>query len=146
VKLASPAFGDNELIPWRYTRDGDNLHPPLTISGLPEAARSLLLVVEDVDSPIGLFTHWLIWNLPPDTSEISEGRLQDNVCVGMNSFGEVRYDGPCPPSGCHRYVFRLLALDKTLDAETGDRRDQVMRQVKDHSLAEARLTGRFEVD
>jgi Raf kinase inhibitor-like YbhB/YbcL family protein len=146
MELASSAFNDNGPIPSRHSRDGDNLNPPLTISGVPEAARSLLLIAEDPDSPIGVFTHWLVWNLPPDTREVAQGSLPDDARVGMNGFGEIRYDGPCPPSGYHRYVFRLLALDRLLDATTGDRRDQIMPALEQHVLAEATLTGRYPPD
>ncbi len=146
LKLASPAFENNELMPSRYSRDGGNLHPPLSIGGVPDGTRSLALIVEDIDSPIGTFTHWLVWNLPPDIKELAEGTLPDEGQVGMNGFGEVRYDGPCPPSGRHRYVFRLLALGELIDAETGDRRDQVAADLRSNVLAEATLTGRYAAD
>lgn len=144
MNLASPSFANDASIPAKHARDGDNLSPPLTISGVPDAARSLALILEDIDSPMGIFTHWVVWNVPSDTTGIAEGMLPAEAEVGMNGFGEVRYDGPCPPSGRHRYRFRLLALDQTLDAPTGDRKDQIAADMAGCVITEATLTGWYD--
>jgi Raf kinase inhibitor-like YbhB/YbcL family protein len=140
MKLSSAAFEDEQQIPAKYTRDGGNVSPPLTISDVPEAARSLVLILEDLDSPMGVFTHWLVWNIPPPVTGIDENECPPGAELGMNGFGEVRYDGPCPPFGRHRYRFRLLALDQELDATTPDRKDQLEAEMQDHLIEAATLT------
>lgn len=141
MELSSPAFADFEDIPRRHSRDGDGANPPLQIAGVPRAAVSLVLIVDDMDSPIGAFTHWVVWNMPPETTDIQEGAIPPGAQSGLNGFGELGWSGPCPPSGRHRYRFRLLALDRELELGTPDRRDRVERAMVGHVLAEATLTG-----
>ncbi len=102
-----------------------------------------MLVMEDIDCPIGVFTHWLVWNIPADVREIDAGELPPSAEIGLNGFGEVGYSGPCPPSGRHRYRFVLLALGCTLEAATSDRRDQVEAEAEGQVLARAELTGLY---
>lgn len=144
MEISSTAFGKGEEIPAKYTFDGENINPPLRIRGVPDNARSLTLIVEDIDSPIGPFTHWVVWNIPADTSEIDEGSAPPGSETGVNGFGEVRYGGPCPPSGRHRYKFRLFALDIVLDATTPDRRDAVEGEMEGNIIAKATLTGFYQ--
>ncbi len=144
MKLTSTAFNDGEEIPEKHTFDGENTHPPLRFEEVPGSARSLVLIMEDLDSPIGPFTHWVVWNLPPDTKEIGEeSPLPGEAETGMNGFGEPRYGGPCPPSGRHRYRFRLLALDARLEATSPDRKDQIESEMEGNVLDEAFLTGLY---
>lgn len=144
MQLTSPSFADGEDIPNQHTFEGPNTSPPLQISGVPEAAQSLALIVEDIDSPIGVFTHWVVWNISPRTTRIDEGASPAGAEVGLNGFGEVRYSGPCPPSGRHRYRFRLLALDTTLDATSPDRKDHIQREMEGQIIDEAFLIGHVQ--
>jgi Raf kinase inhibitor-like YbhB/YbcL family protein len=113
MKLASPSFENGQKIHPKFTCEGENVNPKLIISDVPKNAKSLCLVVDDPDSPSGTWTHWLVWNIPPDTKEISENSVPGTE--GANTFGEIGYGGPCPGVGEHRYFFKLFALDTTLD-------------------------------
>ncbi len=141
MDLTSPSFAHHEDIPEKYTVDGENISPPLEIRGVPEKAQSLALIVQDLDAPIGIFTHWVVWNIPADTTRIEEGQAPPGAEEGMNGFGNVGYAGPCPPSGRHRYRFRLFALDSMLDATSPDRLDQIQSDMQDCILDKAILTG-----
>ena len=110
-KLTSPAFNHGSQIPSQYTCDGEDINPHLVIHGVPPGAKSLALVMEDPDAPAGLWTHWVVWDIPPETKEIREHTAPIGTGEGLNSWGETGYGGPCPPSGTHRYFFRLFALD-----------------------------------
>ena len=145
MQLTSPAFSDGGTIPRGYAENGFNLLPPLEIEAVPPGARSLALVIEDPDSPLGAgVTHWLAWNLPPDTRQLSARHLPADYRVGTDSFGEVGYTGLNPPEGRHRYHFRLLALDEPLALETGATRVAFDRAIDGHVLAEAGLSGVLE--
>ncbi len=151
LRLSSSAFDHQGSIPTQYTCDGENASPPLRISGVPDDAEALALVVDDPDAPRDVpFTHWLVWNLPPDATELPEGvptteTLDDlgGARQGTNGAGEVGYTGPCPPEGTHTYRFRLYALDSSLDLEAGAERQAVVRAVADGALAVALLTGEY---
>ena len=108
MTLSSPAFANNGAIPAKYSCDGANVSPPLTIAGVPADAKSLALTVDDPDAPGGSFTHWLVWKIPPSTTTIAEG--QHLGTEEQNGFGKPGYGGPCPPNGQHHYVFTLYAL------------------------------------
>jgi Raf kinase inhibitor-like YbhB/YbcL family protein len=144
--VSSPAFDDGDKIPWRYSGEGCNELPPLRIDGVPPETRSLAVIIEDPDSPLheGAVTHWLAWNLPPDTAEVDALRLPEAARVGMDSFGQTGYRGPNPPEGRHHYRFRLLALDMALELKSGATRVDFDRAASGHVLAEAVLTGIFE--
>ncbi len=144
LQLTSSAFGENEAIPVRYTCDGDNVSPPLTISGVPDAA-SLALIVDDPDAPGGSFVHWTVWNIDPATAEVAEGTVPGNGSEGLNGGGRAGYTGPCPPSGTHRYIFTLYALDAalTIDPESSGKAELEVA-IEGHILAQAELTGRYE--
>lgn len=120
LELLSKAFASGGLMPARYTCEGDNASPPLTCRGVPAEAQSLALICDDPDAPGGVFTHWLLWDLPPSLEHLPEnagaGVPSDAGTPGRNDFGHARYDGPCPPRGDppHRYHFRLYALDRPL--------------------------------
>jgi Raf kinase inhibitor-like YbhB/YbcL family protein len=146
MKLSSPRFKSGEEIPAQYSRDAGNRSPPLEILDVPHEAQSLALIVEDIDSPIGAVTHWVVWNIPPDTHGIEEGSLPASALCGMNGYGELGYFGPCPPVGRHRYRFRLLALDRQLTAVPPARKDHIEREMQGHVIAEAALTAHFQAD
>jgi Raf kinase inhibitor-like YbhB/YbcL family protein len=143
LNLASPAFAEGQPIPVDYSYKGGNQSPELTISGVPASAKSLVLVVDDPDSPSGLWTHWLLWNIPPNTKAISSGSVPDGALQGKNSFGDSRYDGPAPPSGTHRYFFHLYALDTMLTLSAGAGRDEVEAAMQAHVVASGEMFGTY---
>jgi len=142
-KLTSPAFNHGSQIPSKYTCDGENSNPHLIIHGVPANTKSLALVVEDPDAPAGLWIHWVMWNISPEVKEIRERTVPYGAEEGRNTNKELGYDGPCPPSGTHRYFFRLYALDTKLKllAEAGKQAlDEAMAQ---HIIATAELMGTY---
>jgi Raf kinase inhibitor-like YbhB/YbcL family protein len=143
MKITSPAFQEGGKIPAKYTCDGANVNPPLHIEGTSAAARSLVLIVDDPDAPGGLFTHWLVWRIDPKTTEIAENGLPPGAQQGGNGFGKTRYGGPCPPSGTHRYFFRIIALDRELDLNAGAQRDKLETALNGHTLGKAELQGLY---
>jgi Raf kinase inhibitor-like YbhB/YbcL family protein len=149
MKLTS-IFEASDAIPARYTCDGEDVSPPLRWSDVPPDTRSFALVVDDPDAPAGTFVHWLLYDVPADVRELSEGIATRDVVPGvgtqgLNDFGRVGYGGPCPPAGRpHRYVFTLYALDSRLDLAPRQRKSQVLRAVRDHVLARTELLGQFE--
>jgi Raf kinase inhibitor-like YbhB/YbcL family protein len=149
ITLESPAFSEGEAIPKTHTCDGKNVSPPLSWSGVPKSAKSLALICEDPDAPGGLFTHWILYDLPVDREKLDEAVAGGEPVVlggvrqGKNDFGAVGYGGPCPPSGTHRYVFRLLALDQTPDLAPGASRRQLVESIRGRVVAEGKLTGRY---
>lgn len=143
MKLSSSAFKDNELIPSMYTCHGSNISPPLNISEVPDGTKSLALIMDDPDAPGGVFTHWLVWNINPQTGEIEEGMNPDNSSRGINSAGDMSYYGPCPPSGTHHYHFKIFALDTVLDLETGSDRTALEESIKNHTIDQTELVGLY---
>ena len=143
MKISSPGFAEGALIPGRFTADGANVNPPLEISGVPAGAQSLVLIVDDPDAPAGTWNHWLLWNIASDTASIAEDSVPPGAVGTKNDFGRTVYLGPSPPSGTHRYFFRLLALDTTLDLKAGSDRARLDRAMKGHILAAAELMGRY---
>jgi Raf kinase inhibitor-like YbhB/YbcL family protein len=143
MKLSSPDFGEGGNIPERFTCDGKDITPTLKIDGVPKEAKSLVLIVDDPDAPVGNFTHWLMWNVLPDLTEIATNRPPSHAVQGVNDFGKSKYSGPCPPSGVHRYYFRLYALDTALALPPKSKRKAVDSGIKGHILAEATLMGRY---
>lgn len=119
LHLSSPVFENNAAIPEKYTCDGINVNPPLVISNVPENAQSLVLVVNDPDAPAGQWSHWLVWNIDPTTTEIYENSTPIGAAVGLNDFKDIGWGGPCPPTGNHQYQFKLFALDAKLQLEHG---------------------------
>ena len=110
MKITSSAFQEGGNIPSKFTCDGSDTSPPLQISGVPSKAKSLVLIADDPDAPGGPFTHWLVWNIPPQTNSIAEASAPKGV-HGTNDFGKLGYGGPCPPPGAHRYPFKIFAVD-----------------------------------
>lgn len=143
MNLSSREFITGGMIPAEYTCDGRNASPPLKIDRVPEAAKSLALIVTDEDAPGGTFTHWLAWNIDPKRTEFLKDTVPPEAIQGKNDFGKTGYGGPCPPSGVHRYYFRIYALDKTLDLSSGATRNQVEKAMKGHVLMQAELMGKY---
>ena len=142
MKITSSAFHEGGNIPSKFTCDGSDTSPPLQIIGIPSEAKSLVLIVDDPDAPGGLFTHWLAWNIPPQTGSIVEGSAPKGV-QGANDFGKSGYRGPCPPPGTHRYSFKIFALDRELELRSGAKRSQVDAAMKGHVIAQGELIGRY---
>lgn len=141
--LSSPAFEDNGIIPNKYTCDGDNINPPLRFISVPEIAQSLILIVDDADAPSGTWVHWIVINIDSKTTMIHEGVSPVGAKEGVNSFGNLGYDGPCPPTGTHRYFFRLYALDKKLEAISINSKEEVEQMMAGHIIAQAELMGQY---
>ena len=143
MKLTSQAFKNGGTIPDKYTKYGENRIPPLHLDEVPAQARSLALVVEDPDAPSGTFNHWILFNMDPKTHDIKEDSVPVMATQGRNDFGEVEYDGPQPPSGEHRYMFKAFALDTVLPLPRGIKRQDLEREMKDHVLDSATLMGKY---
>lgn len=137
----SSVFENNESIPVAYTCDGENINPPLQFSGIPDDAKILVLIVDDPDATEGVFTHWIVWNINPE-SNIMENSVPG--IEGENSFGEVSYGGPCPPSDTtHRYIFGVYALDTELNLDGGANRQNLESAMDGHILAKGELIGLY---
>jgi Raf kinase inhibitor-like YbhB/YbcL family protein len=142
MKITSSAFQEGANIPSKFTCDGADTNPPLQIADVPSGAKSLALVVDDPDAPSGLFTHWTVWNISPQTGSIGEASTPKGVHA-TNDFGKSGYGGPCPPSGTHHYYFRIFALDRELDLPFGAKRGELDAATKGHVVAQGELMGRY---
>jgi Raf kinase inhibitor-like YbhB/YbcL family protein len=138
--LTSSAFVQGKPIPARYTCDGLDISPPLAWSDAPGGTQSFALIMDDPDAPGGTWVHWVLFNLPAQTRQLEE-RAAPQAVQGRNSWGRPGYGGPCPPSGTHRYFFRLYALDTLLQLPAGAGKEQVLRAMQGHILAQAELMG-----
>lgn len=145
MKLKSAAFKNEELIPIKYTCNGEDISPPLSWSDVPDNAQSLVLICDDPDAPMGTWDHWILFNLPPSTSGLEENvsEFPENTRFGRNSWNRNDYGGPCPPDREHRYFFKLYALDRTLNLTNGTTKQALLGAMKNHVLAEATLLGRY---
>jgi Raf kinase inhibitor-like YbhB/YbcL family protein len=148
-KIFSPVFEEGKLIPSKYTCDGLNVSPPLKWINVPGSAKSLTIISDDPDAPVGDWVHWVIYNIPPETTEIKEEAsskklLPKGSLEGKNDFRKLGYGGPCPPSGVHRYFFKLYALDIVLHAKEGLSKKQLLELMKGHILAETTLMGKYQ--
>lgn len=143
MKIASSAFDHNQSIPVKYTCDGENTNPPLTFSGVPKEAKSLALIMDDPDAPIKTWTHWVVYNISPKTTEIAENSVPARAIEVPTSFGKPGYGGPCPPSGTHRYFFKLYALDTTLSAGSVNSAKDLEKAMEAHILEQVELVGLY---
>jgi hypothetical protein len=146
ISLTSPAFDDGERIPEKYGYDAENVNPPLEIEHVPEAAETLALVVDDPDAvePAGkVWDHWIVWNIPPETTTIPEGWEPEEATEGTNDFGEIGYGGPSPPDTEHRYRFKLFALDTSLDLPTETDAEALGSAIEGHVLERTQLDGTY---
>jgi Raf kinase inhibitor-like YbhB/YbcL family protein len=143
MKITSSAFQESGDIPSKFSRDGQDINPALRIEGTPSNAKSLLLIMDDPDAPVGLFTHWLVWNIDPRTTEIAEKSVPKGGVQGTNDYPSLGYGGPQPPSGTHRYYFKIFALDQLLDLKAGARRAEVDAAMRGHVIGQGELMGRY---
>lgn len=142
MKISSTAFENNGMIPSEYTCDGSDISPPLVISEVPKEAKILVIIMDDPDAPMGTFTHWLVWNIPPQKTLFTKGE-KISFPQGKTSFGSKSYGGPCPPGGTHRYFFKLYALDLVLKIKEGSSKTDLEKAMAGHILAETSLIGKY---
>ncbi len=148
MRVESSAFSDGGKIPRPHTCDGKDLSPPLSWSGVPADAKSLALICDDPDAPGKTWVHWVAFNLPPRGQGLPEGvpareSISGGGTQGTNDFRKLGYGGPCPPSGTHRYLFKLYALDTEVKLTSGARKADLERAMEGHILAQATLTGKY---
>lgn len=143
MKIISSEFKNNEKIPSNYTCEGEDVNPPLEFVDVPEDAKSLALIVDDPDAPGKTWVHWVVFNIPPETEEIDEDTVPDDAILGRTDFGNKSYGGPCPPSGTHRYFFKLYALDAMLDLDSGASKQEVLDAMNGRIIEKAELVGIF---
>lgn len=143
MKITSSAFQEGGTIPEKFSKNGQNVSPALRIEGAPAETKTLAIIVDDPDAPVGLFTHWLVWNIDPKTTEVAEGSAPSGAIQGKNDFGDVGYGGPQPPSGTHRYFFKVFALDRVLDLKSGAKRKDVDAAMKGHIIAQGSLMAKY---
>jgi len=148
MEIKSSVFDEGGMIPAKYTCDAENVSPPLSWNSVPDGTKSLALVCDDPDAPVGTWVHWVIFNLPPDSDGLPEHvppqkKLSDGALQGSNDFRKIGYGGPCPPGGTHRYFFKLYALDMVLDLQAGSTKAALERAMQGQVLAEARLMGTY---
>ena len=149
IKVTSRAFEEGGMIPSKYTADGANISPPLQWEGIPEGTQSIALINDDPDAPMGTWVHWIMWNIPPNKKELPENispdqKLTDGSSQGITDFRQLGYGGPAPPSGTHRYFFKVYALDTKLDLSTGSTKAQLVKAMEGHILAEGQLMGKYK--
>jgi len=148
IKVTSSAFVDGGLIPAKYTCDGTNVSPPVSWTNIPTAAKTIALICDDPDARARVWVHWVLFNLPASITELAENvppdkNLGTGAKQGTNDFGKIGYGGPCPPSGTHRYYFKLYALDTELELPAGATKPQLLEAMKGHILAEGQLIGKY---
>jgi len=143
MKLTSPAFENNGKIPSEYTCDGSGTSPELNIEDVPKNAKSLVLINDDPDAPVGTWDHWITFNIPPTTAKIEKGDEPEGIW-SKNSWGKTGYGGPCPPSGVHRYFFKLYALDTMLNLKEGATKKQIEAAMQGHVIVKTELMGTYE--
>ncbi len=148
LEIKSSAFNEGASIPSKYTCDGQDVSPPLTWSGAPADAKSFALISDDPDAPVGTWVHWVAWNIPASASSLKEdmdkgASLSDGTKQGMSDFKRPGYGGPCPPSGTHRYFFKLYALDTTLNIPAASTKKDLEGAMKGHILAQTQLMGTY---
>jgi Raf kinase inhibitor-like YbhB/YbcL family protein len=142
LTVKSSVFEANNLIPKKYSCDGENVNPPLTIEGLPKETKSVVLIMDDPDAPMGTFDHWVVWNIPASTIQIAENTAPGTE--GLNGAKKHGYTGPCPPSGTHRYFFKVYAIDSKFDLPTNSTKHDVEKAMLNRILAKGELVGLFK--
>ena len=148
-QIESPAFGNGEMIPKKYTCDGDDVSPPLKWKDVPEGTKSLALICDDPDAPLMTWVHWIVYNIPPEKDGLEENipkkEILEKGMQGKNSWGKIGYGGPCPPGAKpHRYFLKLYALDSMLDIEPGIKKKKLMKEMEGHILAKTELMGLYK--
>jgi Raf kinase inhibitor-like YbhB/YbcL family protein len=143
MKLESSDFEHGEAIPVVFTCQGEEQSPSLNISEVPAEAKSLVLIMDDPDAPGGTWVHWLVWNIPPETGAFDKNHVPEGAVQGKNSWGHPGYGGPCPPSGSHRYFFKLYALDELLSLSSADVK-RLEKAMEPHVIDKCELMGTYQ--
>ncbi len=148
MELKSSAFAAGGMIPKKHTCDGPDVSPPLSWSDVPAGAKSLALIADDPDAPMGTWVHWVAWNIPPDARGLEEGvpkkdSLPNGMKQGTTDFRSIGYGGPCPPSGTHRYFFKLYALDTSLNLPPSTTKKDLEKALQGHLLQQVELMGKY---
>jgi Raf kinase inhibitor-like YbhB/YbcL family protein len=149
IKITSSAFEEGGLIPSKYTCDGADISPPLQWESVPEGTKSIALISDDPDAPMGTWVHWVLFNLPADTTELAENippdkTLPNGARQGITDFRRIGYGGPCPPSGTHRYFFKIYALDAELNLAAGAGKKDLLKAMEEHILGQGQLIGKYK--
>lgn len=149
IKLRSTAFEEGGMIPKQYTCDGKDISPPLAWESVPDSTKSIALICDDPDAPMGTWVHWVLFNLPANIKELPENIppqeiLENGAKQGTNDFRNIGYGGPCPPGGTHRYYFKIYALDTVLTLEAGATKAKLLKVMEEHILAEGKLMGKYK--
>jgi Raf kinase inhibitor-like YbhB/YbcL family protein len=146
LNLKSEAFSQNGLIPSQYTCEGksDLISPPLSWQDDSKATKSYVIIVDDPDAPAGTWDHWVLFNIDPSVKSLAEGASAKGATMGSNSWGQIGYKGPCPPSGSHRYFFKLYALDTVLGLKQGASKTDVLTAMKGHVIGTGELMGHYQ--
>lgn len=143
MNISSPKFKNNGFIPIKYTKDGENINPPLVFSCVPSQTKSLVLIMDDPDAPNGTWVHWVLWNINPKITEIAENSVPAGAVQGQTN-RDKNYSGPYPPSGTHRYFFKLFALDNTLNINSDTRAAELMKIIEPNIIEKAELIGLYQ--
>ncbi|MFY9418090.1 MAG: YbhB/YbcL family Raf kinase inhibitor-like protein [Bacteroidales bacterium] len=148
IIVKSDSFSDGGMIPAKYTCDGANISPHLSWDNVPKDTKSFVLICEDPDAPMGTFTHWILYDIPADVHELPENLPKDKVLPngakqGIADFKKIGYGGPCPPSGTHRYYFKLYSLDTLLNLEPGLKKEDILKAMNGHILAQGQIMGKY---
>ena len=149
IKVTSQAFQEGGMIPKKYSGEGDDVSPPLVWGPVPAGAKSLVLISDDPDAPVGTWVHWVLYNLPPNVTELAENvppteTLGNGAKHGKNDFRKLGYGGPMPPSGTHRYFFKVYALDAVLNLPAGATKSQLLKAMEGHILGQGQLMGKYK--
>jgi len=149
IKLRSTAFEERGMIPKQYTCDGKDISPPLAWESVPDSTKSIALICDDPDAPMGTWVHWILYNLPANIKELPENIptqkiLENGAKQGTNDFRNIGYGGPCPPGGTHRYYFKIYALETVLTLEAGATKAELLKAMERHTLAEGELMGKYK--
>ena len=146
VKVTSTAFKEGEMIPKKYTCDDRDLSPQVGWAAIPSGAKSIALICDDPDAPVGTWVHWIVFNLPPTAKELPEGigALPAGAKQGINDFRKLNYGGPCPPGGTHRYFFKVYALDIVLNLKEGASKSELLKSMEGHILDQGQLIGKYK--
>ncbi len=149
IKITSSAFEDGGMIPAKYTCDGADVSPPLQWDAVPEGTKSIALICDDPDAPMGTWVHWVLFNMPAEANELAqnipaEETLPNGAMQGVSDFGRIGYGGPCPPGGTHRYFFKVYALDTKVDLQAGADKRQLLKAMEGHILGQGQLVGKYK--
>lgn len=142
--IESSAFQEGQMIPAKYTCDGQNISPPLNWKNAPEGTRSFAIICDDPDASAGVWVHWVVWNIPANVNDLSAGELPKEAKQGINDFRQRGYGGPCPPSGTHHYYFKLYALNTMLELSGNVTKDKLLDAMEKRILTQCSLMGKYQ--